>query len=142
MVKVSIVKSEPPDVKKALKLIEFTPGDYDLVAIKPNLCSPLPYYSGATTDLRLLEEVIKIFKERAKEMAVIESNGFTASAEEGAEKSGVKDVCDYFEIPFVNLSKDILIPIKGDLKALHNAKIPRTFLKADFIINLPVMKTH
>jgi uncharacterized protein (DUF362 family) len=142
MVKVSIVRSERPDVKRALELIEFVPGDYDLVAIKPNLCAALPYYSGATTDLRMLEEVIKIFKEHAKEMAVIESNGFTASAEEAAEKTGVKDVCDYFEIPFVNLSNDIQIPIKGDLKALQNVKIPRTFLKADFLINLPVMKTH
>ncbi len=142
MVEVSIVKSERPDVKSALELIGFTPGEYDLVAIKPNLCSPLPYYSGATTDLRLLEEVIKTFKEHAKELVVIESNGFSESAEEAAEKSGVMEVCNYFEVPFVNLSSDIQIPVKGDLKALQNTKFPRTFLKADFLVNLPVMKTH
>ena len=142
MATVSIVKSERPDVKKALELIEFAPGDYDLVAIKPNLCAPLPYYSGATTDLRLLEEIIKAFKDHSKEMAVIESNGFSATAEEAAEKSGVMDVCSYFDVPFVNLTKDIQIPVKGELKALQGVKMPRTFLKADFLINLPVMKTH
>jgi uncharacterized protein (DUF362 family) len=142
MVVVSIVKSERPEVKSALELIGFTPEEYDLVAIKPNLCSPLPYYSGATTDLRLLEEVIKTFKEHAKELVVIESNGFSESAEEAAEKSGLMEVCNYFEVPFVNLSSDIKIPVKGDLKALQNTKFPRTFLKADFLINLPVMKTH
>jgi uncharacterized protein (DUF362 family) len=142
MVKVSIVKSERPDVKTSLDLIGFKPGKYELVALKPNLCSPKPYYSGATTDLRLLEEVIKIFKKRAKELVVIESNGFSATAEEAAEKSGILDVCNYFEVPLVNLSNDILIPVRGDLKALQNTKIPRTYLKADFIVNLPVMKTH
>jgi uncharacterized protein (DUF362 family) len=142
MVKVSIVKSERPDVKKTLDLIEFSPGEYDLVAIKPNLCSPLPYYSGATTDLRLLEDVIKEFIEHSKELVIIEGNGFSSTADEAAEKSGVMDVCKYFEVPFVNLSNDILIPVKKDLKVLHNTKIPRTFLKADLVINLPVMKTH
>jgi uncharacterized protein (DUF362 family) len=142
MVEVSIVRSERPDVKRSLDLIGFTPGDYEFIAIKPNLCSPLPYYSGATTDLRLLEEVIKIFQGNAKEMVVIEGNGYSATADEAAETSGVMDVCNYFEVPFVNLSSDILVPVKGDLKALQNVKLPRTYLKADFLINLPVMKTH
>jgi uncharacterized protein (DUF362 family) len=142
MVKVSIVKTQRPDVKKALDLIDFAPGEMDFVAIKPNLCSSQPYYSGATTDPRLLEETIKIFKEHSKEIVVMESDGFSSSAHEAAEKTGVLDVCSYFEVPFVNLSKDILIPVKRDLKALSNVKMPRTFLKADFLINLPVMKTH
>ncbi len=142
MVKVGIVKSELPDVKGVLDLIDFSPDDYDLVAIKPNLCCPKPYYTGATTDLRLLEGVIKIFKEHAKELLVMESDGYSTTADESAEKSGVLDVCDYFEVPFFNLSKDIMIPVKGELKALMNVKIPRTFLKADHVINLPVMKTH
>ncbi|RMF89173.1 MAG: DUF362 domain-containing protein [Methanobacteriota archaeon] len=142
MVKVSVVRCERPDVKGALELIDFTPGDYDLVAVKPNLCAPLPYYTGATTDLRMLEEVIKIFKPCAEELVVMEGNGFTATADEAAEKTGVLDVCSYFDVPFVNLSKDIAIPVKGELKALRDARIPRTYLKADLLVNLPVMKTH
>ena len=143
MSRVSIVKSEKPDVKQALELIEFTPESYDLIAIKPNICAPMPYYTGATTDLRLLEEVIKFFKDTAQEIAVIESDNFSTTAEEAAEKTGVMDVCNYFEVPFVNLSSDIMIPVKNEaVKAINNVRIPRTFLKADFLINLPVMKTH
>ncbi len=138
----SIVKSERPDVKRALDLIGFSPGNYDLVAIKPNLCTPLPYYSGATTDLRLLEEVIKQFQGSSGEVVVIESNGFSSTAEEAAEKSGVMDVCSYFDVPFVNLSEDLMIPVRGETKALGSSGIPRTFLKADLLLNLPVMKTH
>ncbi len=72
----------------------------------------------------------------------MESDGFSATADEAAEKSGVMDVCNYFEVPFINLSQDIGIPVKGDLKALVNPRFPRTVLKADFLVNLPVMKTH
>jgi len=142
MVKVSIVRAEKPDVRRALELISFSPGQYDLVAIKPNLCCTRPHYTGATTDPRLVEEVIKVFRDHAEEMAVIESDGFSATAEEAAEGTGIAEVCSYFEIPFVNLSRDLRIPVKGEFKALHNARMPRTLLKADLLVNLPVMKTH
>ncbi|MFV2041400.1 MAG: DUF362 domain-containing protein [Candidatus Hydrothermarchaeales archaeon] len=142
MAEVSIVRSARPDVKKALGLIGFTPGEYDLVAIKPNICAAMPYYTGATTDLRLLEETIKLFLDCSKEVVVMESDGFTDSASMAAEKTGVLEVCSYFDVPFVNLSSDIQIPVKLELRALNNVKVPRTFLKADFIVNLPVMKTH
>ncbi len=142
MAEVSIVRSARPDVKKALGLIGFTPGEYDLVAIKPNICAAMPYYTGATTDLRLLEETIKLFLDCSTEVVVMESDGFTDSASMAAEKTGVLEVCSYFDVPFVNLSSDIQIPVKLELRALNNVKVPRTFLKADFIVNLPVMKTH
>lgn len=142
MVKVSIARSFKPDVKRALDLIDFVPKKLELLAIKPNLCCPLPYFTGATTDTRVLEQTIEIFEGHADEIVVVESDGYMATAEKSFEKSGMKDVCDAHDIAFVNLSKEICIPIKRDLKALTNFKVPRTILKADFLVNLPVMKTH
>lgn len=142
MVKVSIIKSKEPDVKKALDMIEFAPQKHDLVVIKPNLCAPLHYSTGATTDLRILEQVINIFEEHAGKIVIVESDGPFATAEESLEKTKMKAVCDYYGIEFVNLSKDICIPVKREYNALDNFKTPRTILKADFLVNLPVMKTH
>lgn len=142
MVEVSIVRCDVPEVKKALKLVHFKPKSYDLVAIKPNLSAAKPYYTGTTTDLRLLEETIKYFQGHAENIVVMESDGYRASADEAAEKTGVDEVCSYFDVPFVNLSKDILIPINKETKGLGRPRIPRTFLKADLIVNLPVMKTN
>ncbi|MFQ5975396.1 MAG: DUF362 domain-containing protein [Candidatus Hydrothermarchaeales archaeon] len=142
MVKVSIVKSFKPDVKRTLDLIGYTPKKCELLAIKPNLCCPLPYFTGATTDTRILDQTIEIFKEHAEEIVVVEGDGYMAKAEESFEKSGMNAVCEAHDVAFVNLSKDILIPIKGNFKSLNDFKVPRTILKADLLLNLPVMKTH
>lgn len=143
MARVSIVKGETPDVPKALKLINFKPKRCDLAVIKPNLCAPLPYYSGATTDLRILTQTIEIFKKHAKEVLIVESDGYGAKAEETFEKTGMKGICDYYGVGFVNLNKDIAIPVRREYKVLRkNFRVPKTMLKADCLINLPVMKTH
>lgn len=142
MVKVGIVKSFKPDVKKVLDLIRFTPKKCDLLVIKPNLCCPLPYFTGATTDTRILDQTIEIFKDYANEIIVVEGNGYMANAEENYEKSGMNAICEAQDVPFINLSKDILVPLKGNFKSLHNMEVPKTILKADFFVNLPVMKTH
>jgi len=143
MAKVSIVSSLTSTVKEAIDLIDFKPAEsYDLVAIKPNLCAPFPYYTGATTNPKVVEEIIKIFQDSVKEIVIIESNGYLATAEESFEASGLKTMCDYFGVKLVNLSNDAKVPLKREFKALQDFKCPRTFLKADAIINVPVMKTH
>lgn len=142
MVKVSIVKSYKPDVKKALDLIEYSPKKCELLVIKPNLCCPLPYFTGATTDTRILDQTLEIFKSYAEEILVVEANGYMAKAEESFEKTGMSTICEAHGVDFLNLSNDILIPIKGDFKSLTKFKVPRTIIKADILLNLPVMKTH
>jgi len=142
MVKVSIVKSEKPDVKKALDLIDFAPKECELLVIKPNFCIPRPSSIRATTDLRVLTQVLKLFENIAKERAVVESDGYYATAEEAFEITGARELCEYYGAKLVNLSKDMCIPVKRDYNALVDFKVPRTILKADFLVNMPVMKTH
>lgn len=141
MVKVSIVKSEKPDVKKALDLIDFAPKECELLVIKPNFCAKLPS-SGATTDLKVLAQVLKIFEGVAKEILVVESDGYYATADEAFEKTGARELCEYYGAKVLNLSKDICVPVKRDYNALKDFKVPGTILKADFLVNVPVMKTH
>jgi len=141
MVKVSIVKSPEPNVKEALDLIDFTPKECDLVAIKPDLCVPKPASTGATTDLRILEQVLELYEGLAKERVVMESNHHV-SAEESFEKTGAKEVCEAHGASFVNLSKDICIPVRREYNVLRDFRVPRTILKADIFINLPTLKIH
>ncbi len=141
MVKVSIVKSEKPDVKKALDLIDFAPKECELLVIKPNFCAKLPS-PGATTDLKVLAQVLKIFEGVAKEILVVESDGYYATADEAFEKTGARELCEYYGAKVLNLSKDICVPVKRDYNALKDFKVPGTILKADFLVNVPVMKTH
>jgi uncharacterized protein (DUF362 family) len=141
MVKVSIVKSEKPDIRPALDFINFTPTECEIVAIKPNISSPEPYNSGTTTDLRILEQVLKMYDGLA-ERIVIESNPYSHSMMEAFEKTGALELCEYYGAKIVNLSEDRLIPVERDYIVLKNFRAPRTILKADVLINIPVMKTH
>ncbi len=142
MTRVSIVKGETPDVENALRLIDFTPRECDILVIKPNFCAPKHFSTGATTDLRILEQVLKMYEGLAKERVVAESNGYFSTAEEAFAATGAKEICDYYGAELVNLSTDITVPVKRDFTVFKDFKVPRTILKADVLINLPVMKTH
>ncbi len=142
MVKVGISKGHEPNIAKLLELIEYAPEPCDLVVIKPNLCAPYPSQTGATTDSSIVEQTIEFFSEHASKITLVESNGFIATAEESFENTGTKDVCENQGIEFVNLSKDALVPVGKDYRALGDFRAPRTLLEADVLVNLPVMKTH
>lgn len=142
MVKVSIVKDATPDVKRALDIIGFKPAPCDILVIKPNFCVPKHFSTGATTDLRILEQVLKMYEGLAKERIVAESNGYYSTAEEAYAATGAKEVCEANGTQFVDLSSDICIPVKRDYVVFKDFKVPRTIMKADVLINLPVMKTH
>lgn len=142
MVKVSIVKDATPDVRRALDLIGFKPTPCDILVIKPNFGVPKHFSTGTTTDLRMLEQVLKLYDGLAKERIIAESNGYYSTAEEAYAATGAKEVCEAYGAQFVNLSNDICVPIKRDYVVFKDFKVPRTILKADTFINMPVMKTH
>jgi uncharacterized protein (DUF362 family) len=142
MVKVSITKSETPDVKRALALVDYTIPECDLVVFKPDLSAPFSYATGATTDLRILEQLIKLFEDQAKEIVIAESNPDGGRVEECFERTGVKELCDFYGCGLVNLSREPGVPVEREYNALKDFRTPRTILKADVLVNVPKMKTH
>lgn len=141
MSRVAILRFSPISIDEALSLVDFRIESYDLVAIKPELSMPFSYKTGAVTNPEVVEDVIKAFENKAKKIVVIESDKAYSSAEERFIKSGLKTICDYYGVELVNLSNDIRIPLKKRFKVLKNFACPRTYLKADLVINIPVMKT-
>jgi uncharacterized protein (DUF362 family) len=139
MVKVCVLKSEHPDVRRALDLIDFLPGECNLVVIKPDLCSASPS-KEETTDLRLIEQVLKIYEGHAR-CAVVGSDSHDMKAEECFERTGVGELCERYDADTVNLGRDVKIPVERDYLVLKNFKMPTTILKADVFINMPKMKT-
>ena len=140
MAKVCILKSEYPNVRSALDLIDFTPNECELVVVKPDLCSTSPFREE-TTDAGLIEQVLKIYEGKAR-CAVVGSDGHGMKAEDCFERTGVSELCERYGADTVNLGKDIKIPVERDYLVLENFKMPTTILKADVFINMPKMKTH
>ncbi len=139
MVKVCIQKSEQPDVRRALDLIDFAPDECELVVIKPDLCSDSAF-KEETTNLGLIEQVLKIYGDRAK-CAVVGVDSHGLKARDCFERTGVAELCERYYADTINLGKDVKIPIEQEGLVLKNFKMPATLLKADVFINMPKMKT-
>jgi predicted dehydrogenase/uncharacterized protein (DUF362 family) len=109
------------------------------VVIKPNVCYPKNLENMVITDLRVLEAVIKIMKQRAKNVLVVESDARSGTAEKRLTDTGVMDVIKKCDAEFFNLSHD---EVEEHKVADLSIQIPKTVLKADYFINLPKVKTN
>lgn len=111
------------------------------VVIKPNLCSESrSKIAHANTDHRLLECVCRQLKEFTEHVVVGESDGIRAPAELAMEESGVFELAKTLDLQVVNFSKDRLVDTGH--KMLQGFGLPATLLEADYVVTLPVLKTH
>jgi predicted dehydrogenase len=110
-----------------------------LVVIKPNICFPKNLKNMINTDLKVLEAVVNIVKKKTKNVLVIESDSASGTAEKKADGVGVLGLVKKLDVEFFNLSHDEVEEHKvADIPIL----IPRTVLKADYVINVPKVKTN
>ena len=111
------------------------------VVVKPNLCSEsrdsIPH---ANTDPRLLAAVCRQLRELTPHVIIGESDGIRYPAERAMEESGVTALARELDLEIVNFSRDRVVPTDHPL--LQGFELPATLLEADFVITLPVLKTH
>jgi len=110
----------------------------DTVVVKPNLCHPKNLENMVTTDLRILEAVLRMAKQKTRNVIVVESDSMDGTAEKKAVGTGAIEVIRRCDAEFFNLSRDDFE--EHDVNGLE-LKIPKTVVKADFLINLPKLKT-
>ncbi len=111
----------------------------DLVVIKPNVCYPKNNENMVITDPRVLEAVINIVKEKTKNVMVVESDSMSGTAISRVTKSGVMDLIEKCDVEFLNISED---EVEEHKVAGFTLQVPKTVMKADFLINIPKIKTH
>ena len=150
--KVSIVKCNSYNedavykaVKKSIDLIggiKIKPGSK--VLLKPNVLSARKPEAAITTHPSIVAAVCRILKPMKVKVMIGDSSGmgrygYTTNA---LEASGMKNVAERFNaelISFEGLSKKV--KIKG-ARILKKANIAKPVLDADYILNLPKLKTH
>jgi uncharacterized protein (DUF362 family) len=120
------------------------------VVLKPNIFAPYP--PPTTTDPRVVIAPAEIAREAgAGEVIVAEGRSLSTARFRSANNttracaraSGMAAALDAAGIGFVALEEDEFVEVelpRADL--LHRAKVARTILEADVLINLPVMKVH
>ena len=147
---VSVVKVEGEDIEEALnKSVDLLGGVREirgkkLVAIKPNLCSLKSPYSGATTDPRIVEAIIKKIRAISPcEINIVESNTAHATADESFETLGYVDLeKKYSKVKCVNLSRDSKVRLSLNGKIFSTIRVPETMFFSEYLISVAKLKTH
>lgn len=111
-----------------------------LVGIKPNLVTVSKASQGATTHPEIVEGIILYLKENGFEnIIILESSWIGANTEDAASYCGYYDLCDKYDIPFINVKDHG--SVEHDVKGLK-LSVSEYVEKVDYLINVPLIKGH
>lgn len=114
--------------------------DEPLIGLKPNLVVAQPSHWGATTSPELVAGVISYLKDHGMHRIVImESSWVGDRTEEAFKICGYEELSREFDVALIDLKKDKYEEVDINGYKLHVCRQP---LKADYLINLPVLKAH
>lgn len=138
------------NIKKAINLCNGMEklSSEDKVVIKPNLVmwdNVLPFYKfGVVTTAVVIEEVVRILKEHgAGQITIAEGTAEDKDIGSGTEAAykgmGLTKLAEYYGVKLLDLNRGPFERVDFGDFAL-NIAVP--VLEADFLVNLPVLKTH
>lgn len=117
------------------------------IVIKVNLCKPFPADSGATVDIRIVEELINLIWENNNDVEIYltESNSLSRSAETAFRDTGYRLLeAKYDRLHLVNLSKGAKMLVKDrKFRYFKNGlRVSYLFFDCDYFISIAKLKTH
>lgn len=149
MEKVSLLRVESYDpvlvrdaLEKSIRLSGFDLSQIKnrVVAVKPNLLTAAVPEKGLTTHPVIFHEIVRIIKEGGGIPVLVESPAFLPLARV-LKKNGYTEIIEKEKIRVGDTLKTALIKNSGSEK-FKVFEVAADFAEADFVINLPKMKTH
>jgi len=143
---VSIAGKQGPfkNVVSALEKIDLSVVKNKSVLIKPNAGrKALPERGYNTHPLAIAAVIEVINKYKPSKIAIGESPLIGIKTFEAFERSGITEIANRYGIELIDF--DATPPVKKDIKnsrILENTKICSAVCEADFLISVPVAKTH
>jgi len=133
-------------VEHALKLLNFNfQKKIRKLVIKPNLCYYWKSSTGETTDPKLVEAIIDVFRDHLdlESVSLVESDATAMSVRHAFRMLGFERLAKEKNINLVNLCEDsILSPEIHTALPFHLSVIPKTLAEKDFFISVPKLKLH
>ena len=130
------------DIDEKIELIfrELAPDLKGLnVLIKPNIMTSAPGDSGVVTHPEVVRAAVRAAVARGAEVMVGDNpGGIDRNSQWTAKKAGIVDAAEGY---FVNLSQEV-VELPVDSKYTDTLVISKAILEADYIVNLPIFKTH
>jgi uncharacterized protein (DUF362 family) len=115
------------------------------VVIKPNLCCIKSPETGATTDVKVVEGLVKYLKNEfsISDISIVESDGTQVLADMAFKLLGYETLSKRLNIKLVNLTKcPFSIKKFPENVFVKEIQIPKAIEEADFMISVPKIKTH
>lgn len=150
--KVSIVKCDSYDedlvykkVKEALNLIDFEGiKKGSKVLLKPNIILPKEPEKAATTHPSIINAVCRILKENNTEIWIGDSSGslLFGGTRKAFGVSGIERIAKKWNAKLIYFETSKVISKNINGKILKKVEIAEPVLTADYVINLPKLKTH
>jgi uncharacterized protein (DUF362 family) len=115
------------------------------IIIKPNLCCVRTSETGATTDPRIVEALIKYFRNRfeSREFNIVESDATALNADVAFQLLGYRKMAKEVGANIVNLSKipwDLIDFPSNSIQT--RVRVPKLFQRPHFLISVAKMKTQ
>lgn len=135
--KMAVQMMEAMGVAEEIKALNV---DAPLIGLKPNLVVAQPSHWGATTSPELVAGVIRYLKDHGMHRIVIMESSWVGDCTAEAFKiCGYEALSQEFDVLLIDLKKDSFEEVVIDGYKLNVCGQP---LKADYLINLPVLKAH
>ncbi len=148
--KVSVVKCDSYDeelvlqkVREALDLVGFQIKQDSKVLLKPNVLSAKSPDEAVTTHPSVINAVCKILKERKCKISISDSSGMgVGGTREAFKKTGIEKIAKRYDAELIPFEESKIVYKKINGKILKGIHVSKSLLDADFIINMPKLKTH
>lgn len=143
--RISIAASQGPyrNTLNALADFNLAPVNGKRVLLKPNIGRIAEPYSGIVTNPQVIAAAIDAFRAAGADVAVGESPITGVSLEQAFEKSGTTFIARERNCPLIDMDKRKPVDIAvRDGIAIKHLKICADLFDFDFIVSIPVMKTH
>lgn len=131
------------DVRRAMEMARWR--DHlpagEPVALKPNLGWD-KLIPGAISAPWVVEGVIRTLRGHVGEIYVVEADQVVLDAAKGLAISGLGRVCAAYGVPYVNMSRERMVPVRDPARTvLRDVRLPEILTRTR-LVTLPVMKTH
>jgi uncharacterized protein (DUF362 family) len=143
----SMGKEKAPAISRAIDLLgeaeEILPRRGDDVLIKPNLGWNKTWQTGTTTNPHFISALVDIIDKRDPSSIIVgESPSIGMVGEDVFRETGYDRLRDR-GVEIRDLGKDptFTIDLPGD-SLLKHVDLPESYRSADYVINVPVIKTH
>lgn len=143
--RISIAAGQGPyrNTLNALADFNLSPVKGKKVLLKPNIGRIAEPYSGVVTNPQVVAAAVDAFRAAGAEVAIGESPITGIDLEEAYEKSGITFIARERNCPLIDMDKRKPIDIEiRDGVAIKRLKVCADVFDYDFIVSIPVMKTH